>query len=139
MTATSISTPSRHKRPTYYDDPSNTYGGALITTFTKGKTANYAAGRKRVGNGNVLGTDNHTFMSVPGYGLVDLTAYYRITKNVRINGGIYNLTDRKYWDYQNSRNIEAPTDTDPNNARYYDQQLSIAPGRTFQLGMSVDF
>lgn len=79
------------------------------------------------------------FMRVPGYGLVDLTAYYRITKNVRVNGGIYNLTDRKYWDYQNSRNIEAPTNTDPNNAHYYDQQLSIAPGRTFQLGMSVDF
>ncbi|MGL9751940.1 MAG: TonB-dependent receptor domain-containing protein [Symbiopectobacterium sp.] len=89
-----------------YDDPSNTYGAALITTFTKGKTADYAAGRKRVGNGNVLGSENYTFMRVPGYGLVDLTAYYRITKNVRVNGGIYNLTDRKYWDYQNSRNIE---------------------------------
>ncbi|MGL9736059.1 MAG: hypothetical protein ACR5LF_12040 [Symbiopectobacterium sp.] len=35
---------------------------------------------------------------MPGYGLVDLTAYYRITKNVRVNGGIYNLTNRKYWD-----------------------------------------
>ena len=122
-----------------YDDPSNTFGGALITTFTKGKTADYAAGRKRVGNGNVLGSDNYTFMRVPGYGLVDLTAYYRITKNVRVNGGIYNLTDRKYWDYQNSRNIEAPTSTSANDPHYYDQQLSIAPGRTFQLGMSVDF
>lgn len=122
-----------------YDDPSNTFGGALITTFTKGKTADYAAGRKRVGNGNVLGSDNYTFMRVPGYGLVDLTAYYRITKNVRVNGGIYNLTDRKYWDYQNSRNIEAPTSNSANDPHYYDQQLSIAPGRTFQLGMSVDF
>ncbi|MEC5319925.1 TonB-dependent hemoglobin/transferrin/lactoferrin family receptor [Brenneria populi subsp. brevivirga] len=122
-----------------YDDPSSTYGAALIATFNKGKTATYAAGRKLPGNGNNLGSDDYTFMHVPGYALVDLTAYYRVSKNVRLSGGIYNLTDRKYWDYQTSRNIEAPTSTSASDINYYNQQLAIAPGRTFQLGVNVDF
>lgn len=122
-----------------YDDPSSLYGAALTATFNKGKTATYAAGRKRIASGNTLGSDDYTFMRVPGYGLVDLTAYYRISKNVRVNGGIYNLTDRKYWDYQTSRNIEATTSTSASDPDYYNQQLSIAPGRTFQLGLNVDF
>lgn len=121
-----------------YDAPDSLYGAALTATFNKGKTATYAAGRKR-NSGSTLGSDDYTFMRVPGYGLVDLTAYYRVAKNVRISGGIYNLTDRKYWDYQTSRNIEAPTSTDASDVNYYNQQLATAPGRTFQLGVNVDF
>ncbi|MCL2892807.1 TonB-dependent hemoglobin/transferrin/lactoferrin family receptor [Brenneria tiliae] len=122
-----------------YDDPSNTYGAALTATFNKGKTATYAAGRKLPSSGNNLGSDDYTFMRVPGHGLVDLSAYYRLSPNVRLSGGIYNLTDRKYWDYQTSRNIEAATSNSAGDINYYNQQLAVAPGRTFQLGVNVDF
>lgn len=116
-----------------YDDPSNTYGAALIATFNKGKTATYAAGRKLPSSGNSLGSDDYTFMHVPGYALVDLTAYYRVSKNVRLSGGIYNLTDRKYWDYQTSRNIEAPTSNSASDINYYNQQLAVSPAAASSL------
>ncbi|HHB9107632.1 TPA: hypothetical protein ACN7S0_001313, partial [Klebsiella pneumoniae] len=50
------------------------------------------------------------------------------------NGGVYNLTDRKYWDYLSSRNIETGTNQDAN-----DKALAVMPGRTWQLGVNVDF
>lgn len=34
---------------------------------------------------------------------------------MRLNGGVYNLTDRKYWDYLSSRNIETGTNQDAND------------------------
>jgi len=57
-----------------------------------------------------------------------------VAKNVRVNGGVYNITDRKYWDYLSSRNIETATNQDAN-----DKALSVMPGRTWQLGVNVDF
>nr|VXZ81212.1 Uncharacterised protein [Klebsiella pneumoniae] len=44
---------------------------------------------------------------------------------MRLNGGVYNLTDRKYWDYLSSRNIETGTNRDAN-----DKALAVMPGRT---------
>ncbi len=52
---------------------------------------------------------------------------------MRLNGGVYNLTDRKYWDYLSSRNIETGTNQDAN-----DKALAVMPGRTWQ-GVNVDF
>nr|WP_223881576.1 TonB-dependent hemoglobin/transferrin/lactoferrin family receptor [Affinibrenneria salicis] len=124
-----------------YDDPSQLYGAALTATFNKGKQATSTDTRKSYNNsGSDVAESTTEYMRVPGYGVVDLTAYYRLSKNVKISGGVYNLTDRKYWDYLSSRNIEAPTSTDAGTDKnYYDQQLAIAPGRTFQLGINVDF
>lgn len=51
-----------------------------------------------------------------------------------MSGGLYNITDRKYWDYLSSRNIENSTNQDIS-----DQELATQPGRTFQLGLNVDF
>ncbi|MBN0661722.1 TonB-dependent receptor, partial [Pseudomonas aeruginosa] len=70
----------------------------------------------------------------PGYGMLDWTAYWQVAKNVRLNGGVYNLTDRKYRDYLSSRNIETGTNQDAN-----DKALAVMPGRTWQLGVNVDF
>ena len=58
-------------------------------------------------------------MRVPGYGMLDLTAWWQVAKNVRINGGVYNITDRQYWDYLSSRNIETSTNQDA-----YDKALA---------------
>lgn len=117
-----------------YDDPGELYGAALTATFNKGKRAS-ATNRQSYNNSGSAITDSTTeYMRVPGYGLVDLTAYYRITKNVKVSGGLYNITDRKYWDYLSSRNIETSTNQDLS-----DQALATQPGRTFQLGLNVDF
>ncbi len=122
-----------------YDDPENIYGAAINATFNKGKRAT-DSGRNTYSNGASPVSGSTTYMNAPGYGVVDLTAYYRLTKNVRINGGVYNLTDRKYWDYLSVRDIEEAASTNAGTDRnYYNQQLSIAPGRNFQLGVNVDF
>ncbi len=34
-----------------------------------------------------------------GYGVVDLLAHWRIAPGARLNVGVFNLTDRKYWDW----------------------------------------
>jgi hemoglobin/transferrin/lactoferrin receptor protein len=66
--------------------------------------------------------------------MLDLTAWWQVAKNVRLNGGVYNITDRQYWDYLSSRNIETSTNQDAN-----DKALATMPGRTWQLGVNVDF
>ncbi len=72
-----------------------------------------------------LGDSSVEYMRVPGYGLLDWTAYWQVAKHVKVNGGVYNITDRKYWDYLNSRTQEEST-----NQNAYDKALAVMPGRT---------
>ncbi|MBS0404395.1 MAG: TonB-dependent hemoglobin/transferrin/lactoferrin family receptor [Proteobacteria bacterium] len=37
----------------------------------------------------------------PGFGLVDITAYWDISKNLRLAGGIFNVFDKEYWLWSN--------------------------------------
>ncbi|MDY4348229.1 TonB-dependent receptor domain-containing protein [Pectobacterium brasiliense] len=117
-----------------YDDPAQRYGAALTSTFQKGKQAKDTSRESYTNAGNAIATSNTEYMRIPGYGMVDLTAYYRISKKVKVNGGVYNLTDRKYWDYLSSRQIETN-----DRQGQYDRALSVQPGRSFQLGVNVDF
>ena len=117
-----------------WDDVERGYGAAVIATFVKGKKAE-ATNRESYTNSGSAITDSSTdYMRVPGYGMVDMTAYWKVTKNVKLSGGIYNLTDRKYRDYLSSRELSGSSQQDVN-----DQALAVMPGRTFQLGVNVDF
>lgn len=117
-----------------WDDKARGYGGALTATFVKGKQAT-ATNRESYTNTGTAITDSTTeYMRVPGYGMVDATAYWQATKNVKLSGGIYNITDRKYWDYTSSRTL-----TSSNAQERNDINLAVMPGRTFQLGVNVDF
>lgn len=46
----------------------------------------------------------------PGYAIFDLTVGYQLTDNSYLNFGVFNLTDKKYWLWQQVRNFDA-TDT----------------------------
>lgn len=117
-----------------WDDVERGYGAAVIATFVKGKKAE-ATNRESYTNSGSAITDSSTdYMRVPGYGMVDMTAYWKVTKNVKLSGGIYNLTDRKYRDYLSNRELSGSSQQDVN-----DQALAVMPGRTFQLGVNVDF
>lgn len=117
-----------------WDDKARGYGAALTATFVKGKQAT-ATNRESYTNTGTAITDSTTeYMRVPGYGMVDATAYWQATKNVKLSGGIYNITDRKYWDYTSSRTL-----TSNNAQERNDINLAVMPGRTFQLGVNVDF
>lgn len=66
----------------------------------------------------------------PAYGVWDLNAYYRPMKNLEINAGIYNITNRRYWHYADAMLISANS----KNADRYTQ-----PGRHFNLGIHLKF
>lgn len=117
-----------------WDDPAKRYGTALTATFVKGKQATVTNRESYMNNGQPIANATKEYMRVPGYGLLDWTMWWQVAKNVRFNGGVYNLTDRKYWDYLSSRNLETITSQDA-----YNKALSVMPGRSWQLGMNIDF
>ncbi|MCW6031817.1 TonB-dependent receptor domain-containing protein [Pantoea sp. JK] len=117
-----------------WDDKARGYGAALTATFVKGKQATATNRESYTNTGTAITDSTSEYMRVPGYGMVDATAYWQATKNVKLSGGIYNITDRKYWDYTSSRTL-----TSSNAQERNDINLAVMPGRTFQLGVNVDF
>jgi hemoglobin/transferrin/lactoferrin receptor protein len=83
------------------------------------------------GVGNVSYKSSATYKAA-GYGLVDLTTWWEPEqiKGLRINAGIYNLLDKKYWDALNNKGTTVP----PATADYYSE-----PGRTFKLSLTQRF
>ena len=115
-----------------WDDPNKFYGVAITATFQKGKKTE-ATSRESYGNdGKPIAKSKDDYFRIAGHGIVDLTGYINITKNVKLNGGIYNLTDQKYWDYLSNNKLYSTSDH-----KYLD--MFTAPGRTFQLGLNIDF
>ncbi|OON38631.1 TonB-dependent receptor [Izhakiella australiensis] len=117
-----------------WDDPAKRYGAAITATFVKGKRAIDSNREAYNNSGAALANGSKEYDRVPGYGLVDLSAWWRVADHVKLSGGIYNLTDRKYWDYLSDRQLTSVTNQDA-----YDRALAVMPGRSFQLGVNVDF
>ena len=115
-----------------WDDPNKFYGVAITTTLQKGKKAE-STNRESYGNdGKPITDSKDEYFRVPGHGIIDLTGYVNISKNVKLSGGIYNLTNQKYWDYLSNNKLYSTSDH-----KYLD--MFTAPGRTFQLGLDIDF
>ena len=117
-----------------WDDPAKRFGTNLTATFVKGKRATATMRESYNNTGTAISDSSTDYMRVPGYGLLDWTAYWQVAKHVKVNGGVYNITDRKYWDYLSSRTQEETTNQDA-----CDKALAVMPGRTWQLGVNVDF
>jgi len=117
-----------------WDDPAKRYGTALTATFVKGKRATATSRETYQNSGEPIASTSSSYMRVPGYGIVDLSAWWQVAKHVKVNGGVYNLTNRKYWDYLSSRTQETSTLQDS-----YDNALAVMPGRSWQLGINIDF
>ncbi len=54
----------------------------------------------------VDGDDDELFKT-PGYATFDLLLAYQLTPSSQVNLGMYNLTDKKYWLWQQVRNFDA--------------------------------
>ena len=65
-----------------------------------------------------------------GYGTLDLLGYYNFNEQVRLNWGLYNLFDRKYWSWADVRGLPAD---DPDLERF------TAPGRNVSVTLTVDW
>ncbi|SDG43313.1 hemoglobin/transferrin/lactoferrin receptor protein [Duganella sp. OV458] len=117
-----------------YDAPLKAWGLNLTGTLVARKQA-VATNRDAYNNAGADLTDSATSLfRVPGYALFDLTSYWQINKNLRLDVGIYNLGDKRYWDYSSSRNLQ------PSIARdRRDIELLTEPGRTAAVSLNMAF
>lgn len=78
------------------------FGGQLNWTLVKRKT--------RVDDTKVYTVDGtSTQYRTPGFGILDLTGYYKLTDDLTVNAGLYNLTDKKYWLWDDVRGYASGT------------------------------
>ncbi|MHC8306975.1 TonB-dependent receptor [Pseudomonas sp. PB3P13] len=107
----------------------DTYGGLLSWTLVKRKT--------RVDSSSFNTPDGtSTQFKTPGYGVLDLAGFYKVTDDLTLNAGLYNLTDKKYWQWDDVRgydNVGEASVTQPANLDRLTQ-----PGRNFSVNLVWD-
>ena len=106
-----------------YDDPGLRGGGALTVSTVRGKQS----------QSDVISGVTTARFAVPGYTTLDLTGYWNINKHAAISAGIYNLGDRKYWDYASARTLPAGTTA----ATLADIERMARPGRNYAVSLKV--
>lgn len=110
-----------------YEQPS--YGGALTWTVVKKKT--------RVDSNTFHAPDgSSTPFKTPGFGTLDLAGFYKVTDDITVSGGIYNLTDKQYWLWDDVRGYDTVGEagvTQPANIDRLSQ-----PGRNFAINLVWD-
>lgn len=122
-----------------WDDPENRYGASITATFVKGKQAVDPVRQNFPNNGGLTfeeysGKYEKNYMRIPGYSILDLAAYYNVKKHLTVAMGVYNLTNRKYWEYASNKRMTMASDQDQR-----DIALGVAPGRTYQLSVTAIF
>lgn len=107
------------------------YGALVSWTLVKKQN--------RVDKNTFFSPDGNTTSApfkTPGFGVVDLTGFYKVTHDVTVNGGLYNLTDKKYWNWDDVRSYDGVGEagvTSPTNLDRLTQ-----PGRNFAINVIWD-
>ncbi len=77
------------------------YGGALTLTHGEGKSA-----------GRVSATAcSPSCFTPPGFTIVDATAFWRVSDHATLRGGVFNITDQKYWWWSDVRGVASGSTT----------------------------
>src|SRR5215217_7117142 len=110
-----------------WNDPAGRFGGELTWTHSAGKDEDR------------IGTTCAPRCFVPGaFDVIDLTAYWNVNDNVVLRGGVFNLTDQKYWWWNDVRGVSVPNNAPPpapqtpNITEAYTQ-----PGRNFGVSLTL--
>ncbi len=72
-----------------------------------------------------------TWYRTPGYGVTDLAAWIKPSKDTRVTVALNNIFDKKYWLWSDIRQADA---TDPVGVDFYSQ-----PGRNVRVAFQADF
>lgn len=72
----------------------------------------------------------------PGFGIVDLTGFYKVTDDVTVNGGLYNVTDKKYWNWDDVRSFDSIGEAGVTAPANIDRLTQ--PGRNFAINVIWD-
>jgi len=116
-----------------YDAPAGRWGVQLTGIFTAAKRATPNTRETYNNEGTeIVDTTTVELFRVPGNAVFDLGAHWLIAKGARLHFAVYNLLDKKYWDYASARRIQ------PGVARdQLDIELLTRPERSFALTLEV--
>jgi hemoglobin/transferrin/lactoferrin receptor protein len=105
------------------------YGGLLNWTLVKRKT--------RVDSANFNAPDGLSKQfRTPGFGVVDLTGFYKVTNDVTVSGGLYNLADKKYWRWDDVRGYDGVGEAGATQPANLDRLTQ--PGRNVAINVVWD-
>src|SRR5690606_25111435 len=102
--------------------------GQKAATWNWELAANYSAAKKQ---GDLPEDSRSLFMS-PSHTVLDLNGQVQLRKGMRLNVGLFNLTDQKYWNWSDVRDVTASAELAAIDA--YSQ-----PGRNLRVSLVVDF
>lgn len=100
-----------------YDHPSQRWGGSLNLTWVDGKDEADLS-------------EDSEWLSIPSHTLLDLTGYYNLNQHLKVSAGLFNLTDEKYWVWNDIRELSS---TSTNLDRY------TQPGRNVGIDLTLSF
>lgn len=106
-----------------YDSTDDRWGTALTVV---------ASASRQAPDDVITGVNTPRF-AVPGAGVVDFTAYWNAGKHAKLQVGVYNLGDKKYWDYTTSRSLPAGTTA----IARADIERQARPGRNVAATLTV--
>ncbi|MGY2399934.1 TonB-dependent receptor [Pseudomonas sp. SDO5271_S396] len=106
------------------------YGGLLSWTLVKKQN--------RVDSTTFHAPDGSTTgpFKTPGFGVLDLTGFYKVTQDVTVNGGLYNLADKKYWNWDDVRSYDGVGEAGVTSPANLDRLTQ--PGRHFAINVVWD-
>ncbi|MCQ9423775.1 TonB-dependent hemoglobin/transferrin/lactoferrin family receptor [Pseudomonas sp. LJDD11] len=105
------------------------YGGLLSWTLVKRKN--------RVDDSNFHTPDGvSSQFKTPGFGVLDLTGYYKVTQDVTLSAGLYNLTDKQYWLWDDVRGYDGVGEAGVTAPANLDRLTQ--PGRNFSVNLVWD-
>nr|WP_180203175.1 TonB-dependent receptor [Pseudomonas sp. SbOxS1]NYU02818.1 TonB-dependent hemoglobin/transferrin/lactoferrin family receptor [Pseudomonas sp. SbOxS1] len=105
------------------------YGALLSWTLVKHKT--------RVDSTSFNTPDGtSTQFKTPGYGVLDLAGFYKVTDDLTVNAGLYNLTDKKYWQWDDVRGYDSVGEASVTQPANLDRLTQ--PGRNFAINLVWD-
>ena len=105
------------------------YGALLSWTLVKRKT--------RVDSTSFNTPDGtSTQFKTPGYGVLDLAGFYKVTDDLTVNAGLYNLTDKKYWQWDDVRGYDTVGEASVTQPANLDRLTQ--PGRNFAINLVWD-
>ncbi|HKM38590.1 MAG TPA: TonB-dependent hemoglobin/transferrin/lactoferrin family receptor [Thiopseudomonas sp.] len=84
-----------------YNQPNGQFGGDLSWTLV--------AAKKRIDK-----TQTNNQYATSGYGTLDLNGWWHIDEHFSVNAGLFNLTDKRYWNWNN---VQGLSSTDQGLAR----------------------
>jgi len=90
-----------------------------------------AASRKSRIDDSAGSAGDPSYFRTPGYGVTDLAAWIRPSRNTRVSVALNNVFDKKYWLWSDIRQADALT---PSGIDFYSQ-----PGRNFRIALQADF